>query len=350
MAGNFPNSGELLHGQEFDPSLGIEAQYTEQVHQDKKALANYIGTSGVSVAPMDGHSSKVRTYISTSEQLLALSWKQPVTVDLEFPPVLTGITTVYNPQSNAGISAPLTPALSPSLLSSGTSGGLSFSRSNAIKSTAMIMVDVQPRIVESYARNIPAMKYTFYMASTATQANILAKLTALAGAAVVAWPRFKPVSLTLTLKGQEASFSVDINARHSDSWSSSNISYSVLADKSKSYAGGVMNKTVRLPACIFGSITIANPSQTLAIGGTVATTLDVITGTGIAPSFPAESFTDTTSTVSVTASVSPTTFSATEGGLIPTTGKYLYDLSSNPDAWETNRVTAIVVDFAGLGL
>lgn len=354
MADKFPNSGELLHGQKFFLETGIVVKYTKQNHHDKKSEAQFWGNPLTEIDSLDGHQNQVVTWIDPSAQLATKSWTQHITVNLDLPPVLQAISTVYNTQKTAATVAPITDPYGslgtlPLAYSAGTSGGLRFTPRVSAKSSVMLMADLQFTVVEYDARNVPAVRYTFYMPKTSTRAEVLTKIATLAGAAVSTWPKFRPVSRTFTATGQEGTINLELDARHFDDWSSSNLSFSVEANKSVAFAGSVSNKTLQTPACINNGISIGTPTRTETIGVSATVNLPEITGTGAAPSFPAYTHADTTRTVAITAGVFPTAIPASSGASsIPTSGLYLLDLVSTPDSWDHNRITATVVDFANV--
>jgi hypothetical protein len=355
MADKFPNSGELLHGQKFFLETGIVAKYTRQDHHDKKSETQYWGQPLIEIDPIDGHQNRVITWTPPTAALLAKSWSAQTTVNLDLPPTLESVAVVYNVQKNAGTSAPINENVvvpsgtvtTPYGSSAGTSGGLRFNPQVSAKSSAMVIADIQPVIRETYARNVPATRYTFYVENNTTLAQLLTRLTTLAGASVLAWPKFKPIARTFSVTGQEASISLSLDARHTDDWSGSNVAFAVEANKSVSFAGSLTNKMVRLPPCVNGAITISSASYSDSIGVSATVSLPTITGSGIAPSFGSYTHSDTSRTVAVTAGVTPTSIAATSV-VIPTSGLYLFNVESTPDAWELNRITAIVVDFANV--
>jgi hypothetical protein len=210
----------------------------------------------------------------------------------------------------------------------------------------MVMADIQPVFVQTEGKNVMAMRYAFYMPNGASIAEVLARLTTYAGASVLEWPKFRPTAHTLTLKGQEISLSAGLDASQVSSYSAATTSFQMEVNKELSFSGSLSVKTVTLPPCIHGTITIANPTLTKSISSTVSLSIPGTTGSGGIPSYAAYNRSATSPVYDVVASVTPTTLAATSGGAIPTSGLYLYDLNSTPDAWEHNRVIAIVVNFA----
>ena len=339
MAGN--NDGKVLNGQRYFPEDGYVVAFTQQM-KDFRDATTAVGTARTEITPVDAASSRIVTYAIPTTALATLYRSAPVTVNVQLPPVLVGVTVTYNVNAVEGNGRTVYQLAH----SSGTSGGLSFSPNASGRASLAILPDVSPEIREIYGQNVPATNYAFYMPDNSTKAQVLARLATICGTTVREWPVFKPVAHTIVVKGQEKSFTVSVAADHRDSWSTVNLSYSVDIRIEDSGTVGVTNKVVRLPACVHGDIFILNTSQSLSASAYAESQLPQINGTGGAPSFQPITTRLTSPTISVTGSVSPAILPQTQGGGIPTSGLYLFDLNTQPDSWEHVRCTATVVDFS----
>ena len=339
MAGN--NDGKLLRGQRHFPRDGYTAAFTQQVKDIRDAILE-VGDANKEITPLDAHSSRIVTWdaAAIATDFLTLYRSMPVTINVQLPPVLEGITVTFNYQAADGEAS----TLSQEALSLGSSGSLNFSPRSTARASAAILPDIVPIIREVSGINRPATLYAFFLPDNSTRTAVLTRLATITGQTVRDWPQFKPTAETLVLKGQEGSVTLGASADHNDRWSDDNLSYGIYTQGEVSRSVGLTNKLVRLPACVHGDLTIASPNQTVTGTVTVSATIPQIVGTGIAPSFPQVTVAPTPRTVTVTGSVFPTFLPATPGGTIPTSGLYLYSLETQPSEWDHIQVLATVVD------
>ena len=330
MGGN--NDGKILVGQNYYPEKGFVSSYTQQV-RDNRDAATLIGDARTEITPMDGASSRVKVWAVPTAALATLYRSSTVYVNVSFPPILRGVTVTYNLNSGDGEGR----TVSQDAYSIGTSGGLSYSPNSSGRSSAAVLPDVVPDILELDGQNAVGTQVAFFLPDNSSMNAVLSRLTSILGATVSAWPRFQAVSRSFVVKGQEKSISINLAADHRDQWSASgNLSYAVSTQKEHNVTVGVTNKVVRLPACVHGDITILNTSQTISASLFVEVKLPQIFGFGAGPSFAPLTLSSNVVPVTVTGSVFPTSLPST--GTIPTSGLYLYGLNTQPDVFERQLV------------
>lgn len=299
------------------------------------------------ITPVDDQFAKVRlTDITAIATILAeIAVAVPTTIQrIDFPDTLTGVTAVFNKATGTGTDSH--PAAQQDFEIFGTGSG-SLTPSSTSQGSASVMPDVQPAITTRYHTNVPAMEYTFYMPSGTTQAQILTRLTALAGAGVASWPSFKPQYVVLTLKGQQVSVSAKASTNVSGGGSASNGQSGFQWGNGTSEETGVNITTKIIPPTIHAAITISGPTDS----GTATASADASTPI-FAPGTPGTQPAITnTATVSLNAdgSITPSTITATAAPTsIPGSGLYVFSLSPGPLTYGEVIFQAVVVNFATL--
>lgn len=347
------NEGEQTSGQQLDQGAGFVIPFTEQVVPYRNNGAGVFITGFeeepyTEITRIDAHSATVRLYdvAAINPILAATSIIAPTTIPrIEFPDELTAITITYN--TAIGVGTDSHPASQQSFVIFGTgSGGLSPSSSS--QGSASIVPDIQPTIIQRARVNVFATEYTFYMPSGSTRAQILTRLTTLAGATVLAWPQFNEKAVYLTLNGQQVSVSAkaDTSVTAGGSLDSGQTGYQWGNGTSQEI--GLTTTTKTIPPTIHAllNLTGATSTATAAADADASTPALFVGSVGEQPAI--------TNTVSVSlnaeAEVTPASIPATSPTTIPATGLYVFSLNPGPIAFGQVIFQAIVVDFATLNI
>ncbi len=418
-----PDDGKLLYGQRYDETTDIIASYTQQMVTVAN-IAAVLGDARTDVTPNDGHSSLVRIWTQpTIADSVFLAF--PTTVNLNLPDVLTAVAITYNKTRGSGASKREVGGV----IWVGVSGGMNLNPTASATGSGSIIPDADVSISQTWAQNIPAVTYLFYIAGTSistsdivTRLRILLTVPAtsvvaglvttssahnlslnqpfsfltvvggsggitalttyyvktiptsttftysataggsgLSGHAatsgtvspiVSSWPIFKPVSHTLTLKGEQLSLQVGAQAELQYNWGPTNNSTSIMpfaGSDAYTYSRELGNsiRSVRIPPTIHPAITFTGLTSDTIDDITVEAVAEIpaITGSGGAPSFSVLTNSQD-DTGEIFGSVTPTSLSATSGqSTIPTAGLYILDSQAEPYKYGTNRVRVTLVNF-----
>jgi hypothetical protein len=349
------SDGAILHGQQFDPrGVGIKLRFTEQVLDydglDTARVSGAEGNALTEISPIDRAAAKVRVWDSASlaaEYNAALiEFPGKTTVDL--PDVLTSITATYNKSSGSGASNhPVTQQ--GVIVTGGGSGGLS--PKATAQGSAAIIADVTWNI-ESY-RNIQVdcQHYFFYLTTTATLAQVLAKLATIPSCGTVTnLPVFKPRSLQIKVYGGQVSVQQSADTKVSAGWSQNSAGTVTSTIKQYEYGDsyskevGVSTKVLTIPPTIHAALSVGgltNDSESVTV------TVKANTGPLVGPA-PVGTITNEPTPIMATVNggVTPTSFPATSQTAIPTSGKRLVALTPNIGEHGFTLIHAVVVDFA----
>jgi len=337
------DKSSLRKGQKFDQQRGIITQFTEQDTNRDYVEASLLGQANTDITPTDGNSSLVRVTTIPSSAILAFSRAFQTQINLssnDIPDTLNGFTVVYETSEGQGDATETAEGASV-----GENASLSIPLQASAQSSAAIIPDLQPDITPNGGEHLPATGYLFYIADGSTRAQILTRLTALAGATVNNWPKFSrsAITRTFTLKGQRASVQAGANAKQSVSTGDTQ-SYIKGTGRSESYEISNIVRSVRIGPVIHAALTITPASQTQNI---IASAGVIIGGAGT--TWP-EVTSSETAEATLTASVTPSSIPATSPvSSVPSTGLYLYDIRSEISEWTGyTSVYAVVFNFADL--
>lgn len=328
------HEGEVLYGQQYDQNDDIVVGYTElMVNVDRGTQPSALGDARTEITPDAAQSVKVRVWEPPTEALDTFILELPATTDLRLPDVLESITVTYNTAEGAGIHIEDGDGVS-----IGTSAGLSLSLNSKSQGSASIVPDIQPNIVQRWAFDVPCKRYLMYVESGYTQEELITRLETHIGVTVNPWPKFAPRPHFFTLKGLSITASADANVQQHLSAGSS-ATYTWGEGEGVSYEVSTTTRTIVIPPTIHGAITLLNTSQDANI------VADAETGWAASGSWPARSA--AASVVgTITASVTPTSLSATTVAGIPTSGLYLHNIVAEPYKWGRVRLRAEVINFA----
>lgn len=337
--------GVVKRGQEYQKD-GMVLPYTEEMVFFEN-LTPYLNQPFIEILPHDSKSALVRIYTVAAIQAVLDAYfsSRAVQISLpELPTELLGITVVYNSSNGSGTNSH--PASQQTFQIFGSGSG-SLNPKATSQGSASVVPEIIPSFKDPPRDKIPATEWEFYTLPNPTVADLITRLTALAGSAVLAEPLWKPISATLVLNGQQVSGQATADATQSLSLGSGT-TFSTEWGNGTSNDSGVTVTSKTLPATIHHAITIANNSttSTTSASATANTTLILVGGIPNPYLLPISTNTASTGTLTATASVTPTSLPATTPETIPTTGLYLVSYQPDPvNEWGRVHVVARVVDF-----
>lgn len=349
--------GAILSGQLFEPGDNLIIPFTKQVKDytgpDTLRVTGNEGDAGTEISVRDRAAAEVTIYDLTAihAALDSLYYSYADTADIALPDILTGIEVSYNKTSASGVDSH--PASQMDFFSINTAGGTAngtYNPSASSEGSAAILPSLVFNVKETWSQNVPVTVYLFYMVRGASDAAILTRLTALAGASVLAWPTFRPVAHTFSLKGMQVSVRASADSRASLSLSPT--SYDRLRQWGSSYSGqvGVSNDTVRIPSTLHGALTITTATDSLNATAAADASTPAISGTmnGVGFSVAAISNVAAVATATASASVTPTSLAATSPAALPVSGLYRYRNNGQPFKFGYDVYRAIVFNFASV--
>lgn len=263
------------------------------------------------------------------------------TADINFPEVLTALTVYWSTSIGEG-----TNTEAGAMDVNGTSNvqlGLDV-RASAQGSTSIIP-ELIPTISKIYGESMPVTDYYFFLPLPVTQAQILSRLTVLAGSTVNAWPIFKPVPRTFILDGKKLSASLEGNLHYKVSVDTTGTSTGKSSGVGRNFDAGSSVRAVTLPPMLNAALSVKNSGGTDESTKTQSATVD--TSAAISDSGVGMSVSDSLTLVSQ-ASVTPASIGATSPAALPSSGLYLLrcDTELFRDGYAACR--ARVFDFAAL--
>lgn len=312
------SDGNILYGQQYDDQVDIAVPFTEQIQNFADGeSAEALGNARTEILPVDYNASKVRTFTApTQAELDDSAVRLFENISFALPDTLVGVTAYYT-QAN-GVDG--TASETGNGASVGATGSLSINLSASSQGAAGLVPEVFINILPTTAVDVPCTVYLFYIADTSTRAQILTKLTALAGATVLDWPQFKPKPTTLFLLSQQVELSARANLGQTATVTDTTSSYAQSEGTAVSKSLGLTMKVITIPPTIHGSLTIANSttsSKTVNAGASVQVTR---TAGGWLNSTYWPARTVTTSPNPATATAAATVLSEAFTDTIPTTG------------------------------
>lgn len=211
-------------------------------------------------------------------------------------------------------------------------------------SAASIVPELQIKFRDVEASNLPATEYEIFIAGDATEAAVLARLTAIAGSTVLAWPVFRPESTTINTNGQSINVRVNVGVGLAGTYSTTDGLTMYESEKATSddFSVNLTVGGVQLPPCIHGAITLTGgTSQSQLVAATAAMSIyNSLIGSS-----------SVTKTKSGTAfgTVSPSVIPAVSGTqTIPTSGLYALSIRPGRNFFGYTQVTAVVFNASAL--
>jgi hypothetical protein len=248
-----------LYGQDYDERLNTIIPYQTQVRD----ATDHHGVPFLDIKPKDRWKQEERLVdLSTVASILdAYLLSYPSKVNIDMPDILLDVTGVIETAFGEGANSET------GAFDVGTSAN--FSVSMALKasaqSSASLIPDVTPNIVQFWGNNLDAMHYGFYIAQptdlSTWPALIAAKLATLVGSPVINWPKFAPKSVTITAKGMKGSVQATASSQGSAAQSTCGTSCPSTTSTSAGGTGfshekSLNLKTVRISPTIHSNITI----------------------------------------------------------------------------------------------
>lgn len=315
-------SWPVFKGSRIDEGLNISIPYTEQF-VSPPATTN--AEPNVEYVPINIHRSLRREFDVPTDSIDAYLVSYPVRANLNLPRVLKNVSVLWNTaEANGDQDANWTGS------SSGTSYSLSVSVGDRAMASATLMPELVIDIEDTWASNLAATAYEFYLPYPITEDDILDKFSA------TKWPVFKPRAHSIVLRGQKIDIGVNVQISAASSGGPSGFSMDALDSTSKDFASSLNNSVVNLPPTLHGEIVITDASRTVDIEAVAE-----IAASG--SSFPTVSASGTME-ATVVGSVSPSTLPATSPTDIPKTGLYLLDSRVTPYRHGYARVYAEIFD------
>lgn len=322
--------GKILKGQQYDPEAEFLTQFTEQMQDDVSADAVVAAaTARTEVTPIDAQNSLVRTYTPPASAINNFSVSFSGTEDIALPNVLTSLEVIW--ESSAGSGDHTETAEGTSTVS------LSLGLNARAEGSASIMPEVVHNIKETWAQNLPVTHYLFYMAYPVTKAQILAKLTSLAGSPVLQMPVFRPEAVNIVLTGRQLSLSVEANIQQQ----ASDTTFIYSKGRGVSKRVGMTVRTLRLPPTIHGAFNLGASTQNTSFN------VDAGVGWPTGTNWPPLAQTESAAGI-IQANVTPVSIPATTPSAIPTSGLYVVRGSAELYKWGYVRVHSVVFNFSDL--
>ena len=334
------SDGKLLQGQQYDAENDLVIRYTQQMREISSA-ASLLGNSLTEIIPTDGAASIVREY-QVPANLADYYFASPTTINLQLPDVLEDVLITWSSRKEDGekVNNPGT------FLFTG-SGSDSLSSSATASAGGSITPDAQPIIRQTWAQNIPSMRYSFYIEGNVSTQDVLDRLGTITGQTVLAFPVFKPKAITITLTGQSTSLQSSAEIRASIHVSDNGNGGSTNDGTGVSRDTSISIKTIRIPPTLHDTITFsANEYHQEETFQALATAkMPRIVGTGV--DIPAN-IKGVPQYATIKGDVMPHSITATTPTNIPTSGLYAVQIECRLWKYNWTSIQATVVDFEQL--
>jgi len=328
------------YGQNYNAKLNLVVPWTEST-----IAPGASGTAKTDINPVDYAKQRNRTYGSVTTAYDAVFFSGVGTTVVDLPDVLTGLSVVYNKAFGTGVSN--YPATQQAGFVSG-GGSLTTNPSNTVKASASIQPDLVYSITRYGGIKVPCVHYYFYLTGTVSITTVIARLLT-GGVTALQLPVFKTASQTFVLNGSQVE--VQSTAKTSVTTSFDTNSAGALTRSAAStewgddYSENVSTsvKSVMLPATLhaaFNSLVVSDSTTATATASAPFFGHGPTVVVGSIPNAPGAR------TKVANASVFPTSLAATSPTTIPTTGKYIVDVSSEIGEYGYMLVHAVVVDFS----
>lgn len=324
------DSWPVLEGSVYDDLLDAQLLFTKQfVAPPDFATPSVLAETGVEYTPVNEDRTLKQTFTVPTATLNAYKKEIPIKVSLKLPRVLKSVNVTWHKavgQSDQDASW--------AGAASGTSPSLSANLSDQAHASASVMPDLQVEIETPWGDDVDATGVFMFMEEPVTVASIKTKLLP---TVVLSWPVFKPVSRTITLKGQKVGITVNASVS-AHKTKGVNLSEDWGKTDSESFDISTNTSTVIIPPTLHGAITFTGgviDSETPSAAAIISVVMD---GRTTAAS--------RTKSKVCEGSVSPDEFLATSPADIPRTGIYLTNYRIEPYKWGYARVYAELVNMA----
>lgn len=318
----------VLYGQQYDERLDVVLPFVQQV---KDASTIVIGTAKTEIEPLDMWRSKARTIDTdaVADVLDAYVLSYPSKINVDLPDRLVSLAGVLDSSIGEGASS-----------EDGTwaTTNATYSVSQSLKASAQssinIAADVGMEIEQFWGNNIDCTNYQFFLPNPVTPADVLTKLTALAGA-ISAWPKYNPAIVNIVSVSKRASLQVSASSQGSLSVASGGDTSTTGGGTGYSRELGMTMRITRISPTIHGAISMTG---TTTFSDTITAHADA-EAAGLGP------FEEIDQTQSITGFVAPTSIPATAGDTTwPSSGKFLYKVDAQPYRYGYVQLHCVVVD------
>ena len=301
------------------------------------ALGTDIGDARISIDPQDFTKARNRTFAPNTTALEGFVKTYAETADItqDLPRVLLSVAVTWDTNSGNGAYHEIADGAA-----SGTTAQLGFTMNGSGQSSASVIANIEPQWKVFFGKNFPVLDYFFLLPSPLSHAGVQAKLEAVTGGTVNWWPRFALDQPTFTLVGKKISFSAKATASFSVSLGSSTSSYSGSAGIGIDYDFGTTMRSVTLPECIHGIVTLTPAT----LDASASTQASCATPTG--ENFPGAAADTGLITETVTGAITPDSLAATTLTDWPASGLYIKEIRSEDYELGYVLVRARVADFS----
>ena len=348
------SDGIIAHGQQFNPrGTGLKLRFTEQMQDytgtDAARVTGAEGNAVTEISPIDRAAAKVRVWniaaITAEYEASVVEFPGKVTVDL--PDVLTSITATYNKSAGSGASNHPVSQQFFYVLGSG-SGGVS--PKATAQASAAIIADVTVNITNFRGIQVNCQHYYFYLTSTATLAQIIAKLATIPSCGPVKdLPIFKPETKQIKVYGGQVSVQKSANTTVNTGFGVDKNKKVTSSVRSLEYGDGyskevgVSTKVITIPPTIHAALSVDG----LTTDTETVTVTVVANSCPIGPTVVVNTIINEPTPIQATvnAGVTPASLSATSPSTIPTSGKYLVAHTGDIAEYGFTLIHAVVVDF-----
>lgn len=331
------SDGKLLQGQKYDEDNNLVVRFTQQM-QEIASADLLLGNNKTEIIPQDAAASIVRTY--STPDLTAYYFQTPTTINIQFPDVLTDITSTWSDSKAEG-----TKSSGPGSFYFVGSGSDAISASASATSGGSYTPDVQPLIKQTWAQNAIASKVLFYLPGNVTNTQILDRLSGIFDATVQAWPIFKPEAITITITAEQCSLQASAEARNAYNVSSAGTGGSTTKGEGYSKDASSTVKTIRIPPTLHDSISITNASRNFTLQAIATASAPAIMSLSGSVIVPAATAGGTPVSQLINAKIEPSSIPATSPKTIPSSGLYVAQIDCKSWKYNLTAVQAIVVDF-----
>lgn len=333
------SKGPVLFSHEFDAELNTNIEVMEFEVSNKSRVPSDLPDTIVAEIRNTAaiNTARLRASVVPVAVMEAYKLETLTRVGVDLPRVLKSVKVVWSQQQSIGTQD--TQAYD---YASGLSGAVSLSIPDSASSAASVSADIQVELEELDSSGLLATRLEFYLKPPLTTAGILAKLAALLGASVAAWPTFKTKSSTITVTGQSVSVRANVNVMLKHSWSPTGNARGAASSVSDDFSVNLQTNSVQIPHSIHNGITIEGDlTKSIPIAATAFMYITSSNGAAITAT--------KTKTGIASGVVTPATLPATGGPAIPTSGLYLLNLEApqvNRFGWY--KLSAVIFDAATL--
>lgn len=337
---------DLLYGQRYEETFDLVVPYSEWID----AAGANLGDARKVVTPQGDGTEQVEQldFTSVAAALDAYSLVFPGTTNLnsKLPDVLSDLASVFEVNSGNGTY---------SETGSGywnIRGSYALSIRGSGNASAAVVSDANFLLLPPFKPSAPTTRVVFFLPNPVVSGDVLTKLTAILGGSVSNWPNFDPTPVTVVCTSRKVSVRAEAN-QHTQSGGSGIVSEDgdpcsdfdcVTCDASSTTGTGVSTevgitiKTIRIPPCLHGAISLHDNQDEVATAQAYA-----FDGSSFGSCVPPEYGPADTGVITLTATGTvDSDASATSLTSYPS-GMYLMDTSAQPYKYGYALIHAEVV-------